>query len=134
MASIFSKIIAGDIPGSFVFTDQLWVGLLDLAPVSPGHLLIIPRVEAPLLADLPADTLAAMGPTVARGTACLKAIVQCDAVVLLRDGSAAGQEVPHVHIHPIPRYTGDQPHDFRGGSYGSANEEPATAMSAMATN
>jgi histidine triad (HIT) family protein len=45
MPSIFSKIIAGEIPGEFVFKDDLWVALLDINPVFPGHALLVPRAE-----------------------------------------------------------------------------------------
>lgn len=132
MSSLFSKIIAGDIPASFIFRDEHWLGILDLFPVSPGHLLVIPTAEHAKLHDLPADTLAAMGPTLARATSCLYAALGCDAVsVLLRDGAAAGQEIPHVHWHLIPRYTGDEPHAFSGGSYGKDEHMVQSAMADM---
>ncbi len=130
MSSIFSRIIAGDIPGCFVFQDPLWVGLLDLYPVSPGHLLLIPRHEVPRLAQLDGDSLAALGPLLARGHRCLYQALGCDAVAtILRDGPAAGQEIAHVHVHLVPRHNGDDAHDFRSGSYGS---DPEAAMTAMA--
>ena len=132
MASLFSKIIAGEIPGAFVFKEDLWVGILDLFPVAPGHLLLIPTHEAALIKDLPAETLAAMGDVVKRATGCLYAALGCDAVsVLVRDGSAAGQEIPHVHIHCIPRTEGEEPHAFSGGSYGTSDAERDAAMQAM---
>lgn len=133
MASIFTRIIAGEIPGAFVHHGPAWVGLLDRFPVAPGHLLLIPRRECPLLANLDADSLAALGPTVAAGTACLTKALGCDAVsVLVRDGAAAGQEVPHVHVHLIPRTQGDRYHDFAGGSYGTDDAAINAAMAAMA--
>ncbi|MDA3963655.1 MAG: HIT family protein [Planctomycetota bacterium] len=133
MASLFSKIHQGEIPASTVFTQERWFGILDLFPVSPGHLLIIPTHEAALIHELPDDTLAELGAVIARGTACLRQALNCDAVsVLLRDGTAAGQEIPHVHWHLVPRFDGDQAHHFGGGSYGSDTERQA-AMDAMVT-
>ncbi|MHC5068433.1 MAG: HIT family protein [Planctomycetota bacterium] len=132
MSSIFSQIAAGDIPASFVFRDEHWFGILDLYPVTPGHLLLVPNHETPLVSDLPAASLAAMGDVVARASACLYRALSCDAVsVLLRDGSAAGQEIPHVHIHLIPRFHGDDAHNFRGGRYGDGENMVQSAMDDM---
>ncbi|MFW5752511.1 MAG: HIT family protein [Planctomycetota bacterium] len=133
MASIFSKIIAGEIPGSFVFRDDLWVGLLDLFPVTPGHLLLIPRQEVALLGELDGATQAAMGPNLARSSRCLHTALDCEGVsVLIRDGAAAGQEVAHLHIHLIPRASGDDPHRFSPGRYAPDDAAANAAMEQMA--
>lgn len=108
MPSIFSKILAGQIPGQFVFRDELWAALLDLRPVSPGHALLIPLHEAQFLADLPAPTLAALGDRLARLTAAIKTASGAPAVnVVVNDGPAAGQEVPHAHLHVFARFPDD---------------------------
>ena len=108
MPSIFSRIIAGEIPGAFVFQDPLWVAFLDHAPVAPGHLLLVPRAEAQYLADLPADTKATLGDYLGRSIAAIKRATGATAVnVLVNDGPEAGQLVPHAHLHLIPRTAGD---------------------------
>lgn len=108
MPSIFTKIIAGQIPGEFVFTDDLWVALLDIRPVAAGHCLLIPRAEGMHLADLPDPTLAALGDRLARLTAAVKSASGAPAVnVVVNDGPAAGQEVPHAHLHVFPRFPDD---------------------------
>ncbi len=133
MASIFSKIIAGEIPGSFVFRDDLWVGLLDLFPVAPGHLLLIPTQERALLGELDEPTLAAMGPRIERASRCLRSALDCAGIsVLVRDGAAAGQEVAHVHVHLIPRASGDDPHRFTSGRYAPDDAAAKAAMKQMA--
>jgi len=115
MASLFTQIIQGEIASSFVFKDERWVGILDISPVAPGHMLLIPVDEQPLLQDLPADTLQELGGYLAHATRTLRQAMGCDAVsVLLRDGAAAGQELAHVHVHCIPRWHGDDPHAFVG--------------------
>ena len=127
MASIFSRIITGGIPGEFVFRGDLWVAVLDLNPTAPGHALLIPVAEGQHLADLPAATLADLGPQLTRLVAAIKAGTGCPAVnVVLNDGPLAGQEVPHVHFHVVPR-TADDGHGYRfaGKSY------PPGAMPAM---
>lgn len=132
MPTLFTRIINGEIPGAFVFRDEHWVGFLDLFPVQPGHLLLVPRCEAALLEQLPAPVLATLGPVTARATACLTKALGCDAVsVLLRNGAAAGQEIPHVHVHCVPRRQGD-PGGFKPGRYGPDDAAVRTAMTAMA--
>ena len=119
MASIFSRILAGQIPGEFAFRGEHWVGLLDLHPVSPGHLLLIPVQEAARWHELPSAALESYGAVLARASRALYRELGCAALsILLRDGPAAGQEVPHVHVHLVPRQDGDAPHRFSGGSYG----------------
>ncbi len=108
MPSIFSKILAGQIPGQFVFRDELWAAVLDIRPVAPGHALLIPLHEAQHLAELPAPTLAALGDRLARLTAAVKTASGAPAVnVVVNDGPAAGQEVPHAHLHVFPRFPDD---------------------------
>jgi histidine triad (HIT) family protein len=128
MPSIFSRILAGQIPAQMIHRDCHWAVLLDIAPVSPGHLLLVPVQEAQLLHQLDADTLAGLGPLTARASAALRRASGCDAVsIILRDGAAAGQEVPHVHVHLIARRQGERrAHDFRGRR-GSAAELDAWA-------
>lgn len=109
MATIFTRIIAGQIPGNFIFRGEHWCSLLDIRPSSAGHALLIPVVEGGHLAELPSATLADMGEHLARLTTTIKQVTGCPAVnVLLNDGPVAGQEVPHVHWHVVPRWPNDQ--------------------------
>ena len=108
MSSIFSRIIAGEIPGEQIYADAQWVAILDIRPSAPGHALVIARTEVTHLAELPAVALAALGPALVAVTAGVKAATGAPAVnVILNDGPAAGQEVPHVHFHVIPRHADD---------------------------
>lgn len=135
MPTLFSSIIDGEIPAAMVFTHDHWVGFLDIAPVSPGHVLVVPRHETALVSDVPAASLASLGGILAATDSAIRAVTNCDAVsILLRDGSAAGQEVPHVHWHLIPRFNGDQPHAFVGGQYADgAMNDMATSLEAAWT-
>ncbi|MCX8040251.1 MAG: HIT family protein [Planctomycetota bacterium] len=108
MPSVFTRILAGEIPGQFVFRDELWFAILDIRPVAPGHCLLIPTVETALLAELPSPQLAALGDRLARLTRAVKAASGAAAVnILVNDGPDAGQEVPHAHLHIWPRFPGD---------------------------
>jgi len=132
MPSLFSRIIAGEIPAQKIFEDERWICILDLFPVEPGHLLLIPRHECRFVADLPAEDLVTLGMVVGRGTALLKQALGCPAVaVLIRDGEEAGQEIPHVHVHLVPR-TAESGKGFAPGSYGDTDEARDAAMAAMA--
>ncbi|MCU1646472.1 MAG: hypothetical protein JWN03_6747 [Nocardia sp.] len=107
--TIFSEIVAGQAPASKVYEDDDVLAFLDIRPVTPGHLLVIPKVPARSLAELdPAmgGKLFRVGQQLA---AALRASeVQCDGVnFFLADGVTAGQEVFHVHLHVIPRTPGD---------------------------
>ncbi len=122
--TLFSKIIAGEIPGEFIFKDERWVAFLDIFPAAPGHCLLVPRDPVQFLADLPGGTQACMGQYISALSKAVKLAAQAPAVsVLIRDGKEAGQEIPHVHIHFIPRHSHDECHRFGGGSYGSEQEE-----------
>lgn len=118
MSSVFSRIIAGSIPGVFVVRDPRWVAFLDIQPVCPGHVLLVPVQESPLLSGLSGSSLAEMGLYLERLNSCVRQVLNCPATTLiLRDGAQAGQEVPHLHWHIIPRWDRAQCHSFRPGRY-----------------
>ena len=136
MPSLFTTIIAGGIPGSFVVRAERWVALLDIRPSNPGHLLLIPRQERQYLADLDAATQADLGPLLCRLTAVVKRATGCPAVnVVVNDGPEAGQEVPHVHLHLVPRWPGDQKgFRFAGQPYGPGQQDAMCAALQAAWN
>ena len=106
---VFCEILAGRAPGSFVHRDGQVAAIMDICPVNPGHLLVIPVEHASCLSDLPAETGGRMF-GVARRLACAARAsgLRCEGVnLLLADGACAGQEVFHAHLHVIPRFSGD---------------------------
>jgi len=95
MASVFSMIIAGDLPGRFVYADDVCVAFLSINPLSLGHTLVVPRVEVDHWLDLDDDTIAHLHVV---GSRVGRAIQQAFSPV--RVGTAiAGFEVPHTHLH-----------------------------------
>ncbi len=105
---IFCQIIAGQIPSQKVYEDNEFVAILDIKPVSPGHTLLIPKTHCTDLFECPDELLATAGPVIKKLAAQLKAERRADGLNLaMNNGSAAGQIVPHAHIHLIPRFTGD---------------------------
>ena len=105
---IFCSIVSGDIPGRIVGETDGAVAFLDANPMAPGHTLVVPRDHGGRLADLSADEAGAVFDLVYDLVPKIEAAVDADgATVGLNDGPAAGQEVPHVHAHVIPRFDGD---------------------------
>ncbi|MGB5952604.1 MAG: HIT family protein [Ornithinimicrobium sp.] len=106
---IFCAIVSGEAEASIVYEDELVVVFMDLNPVTPGHLLVVPRGHAVGLEDLDEPTgshVWAVGHRMAK--ALRRCGLRCEGVnVFLADGEVAFQEVLHLHLHVFPRYAGD---------------------------
>lgn len=105
--SVFSKIIRGEIPSHKVYEDEQVIAILDINPLSEGHTLVIPKEPAGTIDELSDEFAGACGRVLPRIVKALKRVTGATAVnVLQNNGSAAGQEVAHVHFHVIPRFPG----------------------------
>lgn len=106
---VFCELVTSKRPISVICETSEVLAFMDIQPVNPGHVLVIPKRHAPYLADLdPTLTgqIFAMGMRVA--AALRKCGVRCQGVNLfLADGEAAGQEIFHAHLHVFPRFAGD---------------------------
>ena len=98
MASIFSRIIAGEIPCHKVAEDDRYIAFLDINPLQEGHTLVIPKVEVDRLFDLDDEILAGLLPFAKSVARKISAVVPCNRVGV----AVIGLEVPHAHIHLIP--------------------------------
>ena len=108
MSTIFSQIVEGEIPARIVYEDETTIAFLDANPLSPGHTLAIPKDEYERLNDVPEDVADDLYATIHRLVPAVEASVDADATtVAFNNGEAAGQEVPHVHCHIVPRFEGD---------------------------
>lgn len=98
MPTVFTRIIAGELPGHFVWSDERVVGFLSINPTQPGHALVVPRAEVDHWLDLePATAARCMEVAQAIGRAQQRAFSPARVGLLV-----AGFEVPHVHLHVIP--------------------------------
>jgi len=105
--SIFSKIIRGEVPAHKIYEDDFVIAILDINPLSEGHALVIPKEPAETLGELSDDHAAAVGRVLPRICRALEKVTGCEAYnVLQNNGEDAGQLVPHVHFHVIPRFPG----------------------------
>lgn len=101
MASVFSAIIEGQLPGRFVWEDDEFVAFLTIAPVMQGHTLVVPRKEIDQWQDVDADTFARLNGVAQKiGQAVRHAWDAPRAGLLI-----AGLEVPHLHVHVFPAFT-----------------------------
>lgn len=106
--TIFDRIIAGQLPASFVWQDERCVAFLDINPITRGHALVVPRRSVATLAELDVSDRAHLWETAQRiGLAQQAGLGSRAQHLLVNDGGAASQTVPHVHLHVIPRYGGD---------------------------
>ncbi|WP_072052923.1 nuclease A inhibitor family protein [Hymenobacter terrenus] len=98
MASIFSRIVSGELPAYKVAEDGRHLAFLDITPLVEGHTLVIPKKEVDYIFDLPADELAALHVFAQRVAKGVQAVVPCKRIGV----AVIGLEVPHAHIHLIP--------------------------------
>lgn len=118
MPTLFSRIIAGQVPGRFVWKDDRCVAFLTIEPLRPGHTLVVPREETEVWTDLDPDLMAhitAVAQTIGRAQ---RAEWDSPFVGLL----IAGYDVPHVHLHVWPTW------GPRDSVLGNAERDPSTAV------
>jgi diadenosine tetraphosphate (Ap4A) HIT family hydrolase len=116
MSSVFSSIIAGEIPAAFVHTDDRSVAFLSINPLNPGHTLVVPRNEIDDWLECPPDLRDHLMGVAARIGAAINAEWRPTKVALM----IVGMEVPHLHIHLVPIW-GEGELEF-------ANAAPAVAL------
>jgi histidine triad (HIT) family protein len=105
MSSVFSKIIAKEIPAQFVYEDDLVVAFLDIAQATKGHTLVVTKKEFTDIHDVPEDLAAHLFKVVAKLSKGIKTAFRANGINILgNNGAAAGQTVFHFHIHILPRY------------------------------
>lgn len=102
MASLFSRIASGEIPSYKVAEDKDHFAFLDINPVHPGHVLVIPRKETDYIFDLTDEELASLMLFAKRVAKAIKKAIPCKKVGI----TVIGLDVPHTHVHLVPMNTG----------------------------
>jgi histidine triad (HIT) family protein len=108
MDCIFCKIVAGEIPAAKVYEDDKCLAFLDIKPVNFGHVLLIPKGHYPTLGDTPDELVAYLFVKVKELMPKIKETMKADYIAI----SVVGTDVPHFHIHLLPRYFNDGLADF----------------------
>lgn len=105
---LFCKIIRGEIPCSKVYEDEHTLAFLDIGPIIQGHTLVVPKQHVDPITEADDHLLAQVISTAKKIAAAQMNILHADGVnIIQNNGAAAGQVVPHLHVHVIPRYTDD---------------------------
>lgn len=100
---IFCKIVKGTIPAEIAYEDKFTLAFMDINPVNPGHMLLIPKKHEPSLIESSDDTVKKVFLRVKKLMPILKKVTKADFVAI----SVVGNEVPHLHVHLIPRWQKD---------------------------
>jgi len=98
MATLFTRIIKGEIPSVRILEDDRFLAFLDIRPINPGHTLVIPKLEVDYLWDAAPEILSGMLPFSQKVAKAIQAATNCERVGVL----VAGFEVPHAHLHLVP--------------------------------
>lgn len=129
MATIFSRIIAGEIPSYKVAEDDRHYAFLDINPLSEGHTLVVPKREVDYIFDLSDEEYAALQLFAKRVAAAVEKSTDCKRIAT----AVIGLEVPHAHIHLVPIKTeGDM--DFRREKLQLSSDRMAEIASLIASN
>jgi histidine triad (HIT) family protein len=98
MASVFTRIINGEIPCYKVAEDDRYIAFLDVRPLKPGHTLVVPKQEVDYIFDLDESTLAGMMLFAQKVARAMKEVIDCKRIGV----AVIGLEVPHAHMHLVP--------------------------------
>lgn len=105
--NVFAKILRGELPAVRVYEDEKTLAFMDIMPMCEGHVLVIPKESAETLFELSADGVAAVFATAQKvGIAIMKALQVEGLATMQLNGAAAGQTVPHYHVHLLPTHIG----------------------------
>ncbi len=108
MATIFEKIINREIPAEIIYEDEKCIVFLDITPINKGHALVVPKELSVNILDIQPDTLTHLAVTAKKvGHALMETLEAAGINLIMNNGEAAGQEVPHTHIHVVPRFKDD---------------------------
>ena len=103
--NVFAKILRDDLPAARVFEDERTLAFMDVMPQSVGHTLIIPKERVENLFEISPTSLDAVIATTQRIALAVRAAFEPAGIEIMQlNGTAAGQTVPHLHFHVIPRY------------------------------
>lgn len=117
--TVFTKIIKREIPADIVYEDDISIAFLDINPVSKGHILLVTKDPHPWMTDIPDELIAKTFIKAKELMIIMKGAISCDYVQL----TITGTDVPHFHIHLIPRYFDDLLLSWPKTSYGSDMEK-----------
>ncbi len=122
--NLFEKIVNREIPATIVYEDDDILAFMDIGPIIKGHTLVIPKTCYDPITETPDEVVAKLMIVAKRIAAAQMRALGADGVnIMQNNGAAAGQEIPHIHIHVIPRFNDDGHHwNWAAKSYDSPEE------------
>jgi histidine triad (HIT) family protein len=128
MDCVFCKIVKGEIPSHKIYEDEEFLAFLDIQPVNPGHVLLIPKSHSENLVDAPEEVLQKILPLSRKLAGATVAALGAEGFNLtVNNGQVAGQVVFHLHVHIIPRMPGDGHGLWSGRKYQEGEAEKTAA-------
>ena|SRR3989344_2307496 len=126
---IFCKIVKGEIPSAKIYEDERFLAFLDIKPVSEGHVLVIPKEHVIWMQDADEETISGIFNLAKKLMRKIKKGLKCDSVTL----SVVGVDIPHFHVHLIPRYLNDNlaswpAKEYKGGEIKKVAERISRAL------
>ena len=120
---VFCKIVKNEIPTDKIYEDEKFFAFLDINPVNPGHILVVPKNHYENIYSLPDEILCDIGSVIKKIAVAVKKSVNADGInIIMNNNGAAGQIVPHAHFHIIPRFADDGLRHWPGKPYSNKEE------------
>lgn len=129
-ACTFCRIRDGEVPAAFVLDEDDVLGFLDIRPLFPGHVLVVPRTHHPTMLDLPVGELGPFFGAVRRVVAAVTEAMGAEGTFVAAN-NVVSQSVPHLHVHVVPRRKGD---GLRGFFWPRSRYATVEEMAAVATS
>ena len=105
--NVFAKILRGELPCVRIYEDERTLAFMDIMPSTKGHTLVIPKTPAAEIFELSPEDASALICTTQKVAKAVKQGLECSGLMLVQlNGAAAGQSIPHVHFHILPREEG----------------------------
>ncbi|MFQ5986778.1 MAG: HIT family protein [Thermoplasmata archaeon] len=126
---VFCQIVQGNEKAARVYEDDTYMAFMDIQPINPGHILVLPKVHRETVFEMTPEEAGALFAQAARLAMAVKEALQADGINIgQNNGRAAQQIVPHVHVHVIPRYADDSP----AGRWPARKAVPLAELEGMA--
>ncbi len=106
--TLFEKIADREIPATIIYEDEMNIAFLNIFPFDRGHLLVIPKKAYKTIWDMPDKEYISLQQVVRKISAFIYQKTGKDIAIIVRNGEDAGQEIPHVHYHIVPRYISEK--------------------------
>ena len=128
MDCLFCDILAKKFPAVFIYEDEKVAAFLDIKPVNPGHTLVVPKAHFENVFDASAEVLRDMAAAAKRIALAIRVAAHADGInLIMNNGRAAGQLVPHIHLHVVPRLLTDGFRHWKGEPYKEGEIEKVAA-------